>query len=102
MTTFFSLMRGEGSRYHYKRVIISPPAKRHLNWRADDGPLLNAGWVALWFSGDPDQYWSETLYFCDFSRARGGGGPDPYSGSAHAYSTDAYADHVHELWRSQC
>ena len=25
-------------------------------WRADDGPTLNAGLVALWFLGDPDQY----------------------------------------------
>ena len=26
----FSLMRvGEGSKYHYKRAIIGPPAKRH-------------------------------------------------------------------------
>ena len=25
-------------------------------WRADGGPILNAGLVALWFPGDPDQY----------------------------------------------
>ena len=29
-----------------------PPAKRH----ADDGTTLNAGYVALWLSGDPDQH----------------------------------------------
>ena len=26
---FFSLMREEGSRYHYKRAINGPPAKHH-------------------------------------------------------------------------
>ena len=39
-----------GSKYHYKRAIIGPPAKRHLmafRWRADDDPTLNAGLVAL-------------------------------------------------------
>ena len=41
-----------GSKEHYKRAIIGPPAKRHLNgvrWRADDGPTLNAGSVASSF-----------------------------------------------------
>ena len=42
-------------------------------WRSDDGPTLNAGLVAFWFSGDMDQYYKETLYFCDFS----GEGSDP-------------------------
>ena len=27
-----------------------------FHWRADDGPTLIAGLVALLFSGDPDQY----------------------------------------------
>ena len=33
-----------------KKNIIDPPAKRQLNgvrWRADDGPILNSGLVAL-------------------------------------------------------
>ena len=38
-----------------------------FHWRADDGPILNAGLIALWCSGDPDQYCWETLYFCYFS-----------------------------------
>ena len=43
----FDLVRGEGgSKYHYKQAIIGLPAKRH-GWRADDGPTLNAGLVAL-------------------------------------------------------
>ena len=45
-----------------------------FRWRADDGPTLNVGLVALWLSGDPDQYCEETLYFRDFS---GGGGLVP-------------------------
>ena len=27
-----------------------------IRWRADNGPPLNAGLVALGFLGDPDQY----------------------------------------------
>ena len=30
--------------------------KMAFHWRADDGPTLNAGLVALYFLGDPDQY----------------------------------------------
>ena len=51
---FFSWWGVGGSKYHYNRAIISPPAKRHhqpasKKWRADDGPTLNAGSVALWY-----------------------------------------------------
>ena len=50
--SFFSFVyeRKGGSKYNYKRVIIGPPAKRHLRafrWRADDGPIFYAGLVAL-------------------------------------------------------
>ena len=31
LTTFFSLIWEELSKYHYKRAIFGPPAKRHLN-----------------------------------------------------------------------
>ena len=52
-----------GGRFHYKRTIIGPPAKRHLN-----GPTLSD------FSGDPDQ----TQCFCNFSGGgEGEGGQDP-------------------------
>ena len=40
LTTLFSLMRGE-------RIQIPQYAAFH--WRADDGPTLNAGLVALYF-----------------------------------------------------
>ena len=56
---FFLVNEGRGSKYHYKRAIIGPPAFR---WRADDGPTLNAGFVAFWFLGDSDHYCQETLY----------------------------------------
>ena len=35
-----------------KKIII----KMAFRWRVDDDPKLNTGLVALWFSGDPDQY----------------------------------------------
>ena len=44
---FFFLFRGE-------RIQI--PLKMAFRWRADDGPTLNAGLVALRISGDPVQY----------------------------------------------
>ena len=89
LTTFFFLV-DEGWE-DPNTTICGPISARQRNailmafrWRADDGPTLNAGLVALCFSGDPDQFCYETLYFCDFS---GGGGPDllppPPSGSAH-------------------
>ena len=31
LTFFFSLMGEELSKYHYKRALFGPPAKRHLN-----------------------------------------------------------------------
>ena len=34
-----------------------------FRWRAGAGPTLNARLVALWFSGNPDQYCKQTLYF---------------------------------------
>ena len=37
-----------------------------IKWRFT-AVLMLAGLVALVFSGDPDQYCLETLYFCDFS-----------------------------------
>ena len=43
LTPLFLLV---GSKFHYKRTIIGPPAKRHNN-----GPTLNAGLVAAIFQG---------------------------------------------------
>ena len=65
-----------GSKYHYKRAIIGPPAKRLLNDVSLACPTLNARLKALWFSGDSDQYCKETLYFCDLGGG-GGGGSSP-------------------------
>ena len=41
-----------GSKYHYKRATIGPPAKRHLNdvaccLRADGSQTINTGLIAL-------------------------------------------------------
>ena len=48
-----------------------------FRWRADNGPPLNAGLVALRFLGDPDQSYV-------FVILQGGSGPTvPHSGSAH-------------------
>ena len=44
---FFSWWGEVGSKYHYKRGIIGQPAA--FRWRADDGPTLNAGLIALSF-----------------------------------------------------
>ena len=46
---FFSWWEIGGSKYHYKRAMIGPAAKRHFNyvrWHAEDGPTMNAGSVA--------------------------------------------------------
>ena len=72
--------RGEiGFKYHYKRSIIGPPAKRHFmayRWRAVDGLTLNAGLAGLWFfrGSWPVLLWK--LIFCDFS-GRGSRPPVP-------------------------
>ena len=42
-------MNQTNTMYHYKRVFIGPPAKRHLS--ADDGPTLNAVLIAVIFQG---------------------------------------------------
>ena len=40
------LMRGGRFKYHLMRTIIDSPGMA-LRWRADDGPALNAGLIAL-------------------------------------------------------
>ena len=55
---FLVLMRGERIPIQLKAGHHRPTAKRGMafRWRADDGLTLNAGLVALCFSGDLDQY----------------------------------------------
>ena len=63
-------------------TLNGPPSARQWNatlafrTRTDDGPTFNAGLVALCFSGDPDQYCKETLYFVIF-RGEGSGPLSP-------------------------
>ena len=45
-----------------------------FRWRADDGPKLNAGLVALRIFRGSGPVFLRNPIFCDFS---GGGGPDP-------------------------
>ena len=44
-----------------------------IRWRADGGTTLNTCLVASRFSVGPDQYYKETLYFCNCA----GGGAAP-------------------------
>ena len=72
---FFSWWEEGGPKYHYKRTILGPPAKR---LRADDGPTLNAGLVALYFfRGSGPVLLRNPIFFIFFSG--GEGGPDPLS-----------------------
>ena len=82
MSNFDFFLVDEG-REDQNTTIGGPSSARQRNWRADNGPTLNAGLVACDFSGELDQYWLETLFFVIF---KGGGGvrtPCPPSGSAH-------------------
>ena len=63
------------SWYHYKRAIIVPLAKRHLNCVSLAGrwPITEC-LVALWFYRGSRPILLRNPIFCDFS-----GGPDPLS-----------------------
>ena len=74
LTKVFESMRG--SKYHYQRAIIGPPAKRHLmpfHWRADECTKLNAGLIDLWFFRGSGPALLRNLIFLWFFR----GGSDP-------------------------
>ena len=66
---FFLLMRGGRIQMPLWAGHHQPDSETAFKWlfADNDGPTLNAGLLALWFSGDRDQYCLETLYFCDFS-----------------------------------
>ena len=51
--------------------------------RADDGPTLNAGLVALCFLWGSGPVLLRNPIFCDFSGGKGSGPPVLLSGSAH-------------------
>ena len=100
---YFWLKRGERillSECHYKRAIIGPQAKRHLNgvsWCANDDPTLNVCLAGLSFSGGPDQYCYETLYYVIF---QGGGGSVRTTlpqGSAHGENLSELAHFLKAL-----
>ena len=64
---FISWLRERGSKYHYKRAIIDPPAKRHImafRWRADDGPTSI---MASFFRGSGPVMLKNPTFLCFFS-----------------------------------
>ena len=69
---FFTWWSERESNYHFKRVIMDPPAKR----RADDGSTSNAGLKQLYFFQEIRSSIVKIPIFLWFSRG-GGGGPDP-------------------------
>ena len=88
MTTFiylflfyFLCLVNEGREDPHTAISGTSSARRRnavymaSRWRADDGPTLNAGLIALWFSGDLDRCCFEALCFFVILQ----GGPDPLS-----------------------
>ena len=73
--------------------IKVPLYKRAFRWRADDGPILNAGLVALRFSGDRTCIAIKPYICCHF---RGGGGTGP----PVPLRIRAWADKPH-CWKSK-
>ena len=71
-------MNQTNTMYHYKRVFIGPPAKRHLS--ADDGPTLNAVLIAVIFQGIRTSIAKKPNIFVIFWGVR-----IPPSGSSHEY-----------------
>ena len=99
---FFGWRRVGGSIYHFKQVIIGPPAKHHLNgvllvclWR----PNIEHGLVALWFFKWSGPVLLRNLIFLWFFR-----GPDclapPPSGSAHVILYPCYMGQLIRFWYS--
>ena len=63
LTTFFVCFFVDDGREVPNTTISGPSSARQRNaveiafcWRADNGPPLNAGLIALWFLGDLHQY----------------------------------------------
>ena len=90
LITFYFLVDGIWGIEDPKIDINGPSSARQRNaiemayrWRADDGPTLDAGFVALWlFRGSGPVLQRNPIFLWFF---RGGGGADflPPSGSAH-------------------
>ena len=54
-----------------------PASETPLKWHFAAGPMMAQHIMLADFSGDPDQYCKETLYFCDFPGGGGGGSGPP-------------------------
>ena len=59
---FFLVVEGREDQNTTKGGPSSARQRNAFRWRADNGPLLNAGLVASDYSGDLDQYCLETLF----------------------------------------
>ena len=102
---FFSLMGEELSKYHYKRALFGPSAKRHLNgvslacrfwpkiesWLCSFTILRGSGPVLL-----------KILYFCDFRGELRTPCPPPPSGFAHALHPPVSKSRANVLLIFQC
>ena len=53
---FFSVDEGRVNPNTTKRGHHWPASETPFKWRANDSPILNAGFVALRFSGNPGHY----------------------------------------------
>ena len=80
---FLFLVDEGGSKNHYKRAIIGPPAKRHR--RADDDPTSNACLLACDFQEFLTCIGSKPYIFVIFRGGESGLPAPPPSGSAHDF-----------------
>ena len=82
---FFSWWGERGSKYHHKRAVTCPPAKRHFKWRFAGLLMIAQHWMLAWqlrdFQGIRTSIAHEPLAL-GFSRA-----PCPPSESAHDIPT---------------
>ena len=86
------------SKYHYKRTIIGPQAKRHFNgvslacrwW-----PNIESGLVALWLFRGSGPVLLRNPTFLYFS---GGGGLDLYSPSGFSHEPDSQKRTLVNTW----
>ena len=98
---FFGWWGERGSKYRYKWwigwVIIGPPA---FCWQADNGPISNAGLVALLFLRGSGPVLQSNPIFLWFLR---GGGRTPCPASGHDKGKvsvcEAHEDRIEEAYR---
>ena len=101
----FSWWGEEGSKYHYQRSIIGPPAKRHLNGVS----LACRCWPNLecWldsfviFRGSGPVLLLDTLYFCDFLDGESDPQSPMYQSGLYATISSCYIQNARERERER-